>query len=158
MVPLCAVAVEGPAPNRSRGFHIVGIPGIRRQARIDVEVTAEGLFFSNKKVKYVISYPRIRRLLILPADRVYEKSTYLAAISTYGVGAFLILKKHHVDAMILDYVNEGGGLMGLVVQVERGQGQRLQEELAGKGVKVDGPSVVAEETDRPGAQPRKDSQ
>ena len=63
-----------------------------------------------------------------------KKSAGVAAAATYGVGALLILKKHHVDTVILDYVNERGGKMGIVIQMETSQGQPFSDLLKSRGV------------------------
>jgi hypothetical protein len=79
---------------------------------------------------------------MLHADRRYEGRTYLAALATYGVGALFILKQHHVDTVVLDYVNEHGGQMGIVVQMEPDQGDQLKDLMKGRGVSIAEPEEL----------------
>ena len=131
-------------PGLQRLFHLVGIPGLRRDERVDLTATADGLQFQTKKVRYEVPFARIRRVLLLQADRRYEGRTYAAAVATYGVGAFFILKKHHVDTAVLDYVNERGGRMGIVLQMEVFQGEELRSLLKSRDVSVDEPEGLSE--------------
>lgn len=138
-LPNPARCVTTESPEFPRLFHLVGIPGVQRDQRVDLATNSEGLLFKTKKIQYQVPYGRIHQVLLLRADRRYEGRTYAAALVTYGVGALFILKKHHVDTLILDYVNERGGKMGIVVQMEPSQGEHLQEVLSQKGVSVTQP-------------------
>jgi hypothetical protein len=125
-------------------FHLVGIPGLKRDERVNLAPDPDGLLFYTGKVQYRVPYARIRRVLLLPSDRRYEGRTYAAALVTYGVGALLILKKHHVDTIVLDYVNERGGKMGIVVQMETSQGEHFTDLLKSRGVSIVGPDDLTE--------------
>ena len=137
----CAVS-EPPAFQKL--FHLVGIPGLRRDERVDLTVASDGLLFQTKQIRYEVPYARIHQVLLLRADRRYEGRTYAAAVATYGLGSLLILKKHHVDTVVVDYVNERGGKMGLVVQTETSQGAQLDSALKDKGVAVVEPESAPE--------------
>lgn len=117
-------------------FHLVGIPGLRRDARVNLTGNSDGILFQSKKIEYEVPYAHIHQVLLLSADRRYEGRTYAAALATYGIGSLLILKKHHVDTVVLDYVNERGGKMGIVVQMETSQGEQLSSLLKSRGVSV----------------------
>lgn len=134
---------EGEQPGLQKLFHLVGIPGLRRDERVNLTLTSDGLLFQTRKVRYQVPYTRIHQVLLLAADRRYEGRTYAAAVATYGIGALLILKKHHVDTVVLDYVNERGGKMGIVLQMETSQGEQFRNLLQSRGVPVvepEGPS------------------
>ncbi len=126
-------------------FHLVGVPGLRRDQRVDLIPTTDGLLFKTKKVEYHVPFERTRQIFLFRADRRYEGMTYAAAIVTpFAIGSLLILKKHPVDTVVLDYVNERGGLMGIVIQMERVQGEALKTLLKGYGVSVVEPEGVLE--------------
>ncbi|HTP85925.1 MAG TPA: hypothetical protein VMJ34_03215 [Bryobacteraceae bacterium] len=147
----CLGAGNGSAaenePNLRRLFHLVGVPDVPRDARIDLEEGADALIFRTKKVSYQVPFVRLRRVLLLRANRRYEGATYAAAVATFGVGGLLILKKHPVDTAVLDYVNERNGKMGIVVQMERAQGELFSDLLKRKGIPVNEPEA-ADATDR----------
>jgi hypothetical protein len=124
-------------------FHLAGIPGMRREARVDMAPNANALVFQTKKVHYEVPYTRIRQVLLLHSDRRYEGTTYAAAVATFGAGAFLILKKHHMDTAVLNYVNERGGKMGIVLQMETAQGEQFKALLNLQGVSVEEPGDPA---------------
>ncbi len=142
--PNSAYGVSSGQPDLQKLFHLVGIPGLRRDERVNLSLTSDGLFFQTRKVQYQVPYTRIHQVLLLQADRRYEGRTYAAAVATYGVGALLILKKHHVDTVVLDYVNERGGKMGIVLQMETSQGEQFENLMKSHGVPVMGPEGLPE--------------
>ncbi len=118
-------------------FHLVGVPGLRRDQRVNLIPSKDGLLFKTKNVEYRVPFARTKQIILFRADRRYEGRTYAAAVATpFAIGSLLILKKHPVDTVVLDYVNERGGMMGIVVQMERDQGAALKHELQGYGVTV----------------------
>ncbi len=135
---------EAAQPDLQRLFHLVGIPGLRRDQRVDLNLDSDGLSFQTREVHYQVPYARIHRVLLLSADRRYEGRTYAAAVATYGVGALLILKKHHVDTVVLDYVNERGGKMGIVLQMETVQGEVFRNLLKSRGISIADPEGLSE--------------
>jgi hypothetical protein len=126
-------------PDFQKLFHLVGVPGLRRDERVNLVTNVDGLMFQTKKVQYQVPYARIHRVLIIDADRRYEGRTYLAALATYGVGSLFILKKHHVDTVVLDYSNEHGGKMGIVVQMEPAQAEQFKNLMKSRGVPLEEP-------------------
>lgn len=117
-------------------FHIAGIPGVKRNARGDLILSDHELIFQQKKKPtIVVPYERIQLVQLLSGARYYGKSTTAAAVaSPFGVGALLILKKRKVDALVVDFVNERGGRVGMVLQVPLGQGAPCQQWLERFGV------------------------
>ena len=91
-------------------------------------------------VLYQVPYVRIKQILLLRANRNYEKTAFAAQVAggAFGIpgGQLLILKNHKVDTVVVDYENERNGRMGLVVQMERGKGQELGAGLAKHGITV----------------------
>ncbi len=136
--------ISSAQPGFQKLFHLVGIPGLRREERVDLATDGDGMLFQTKKVQYQVPYARIRQVLFLNSDRRYEGRTYAAAVSTFGLGSLLILKKHHVETVVLDYVNERGGKMGIVIQMETSQGEQLKKLLESRGVAVVEPDGVPE--------------
>ena len=122
----------------------MGIPGLRRDERVNLTANSDGVLFQTKKIKYQVPYARIHQVLLLSADRRYEGRTYAAALATFGVGSLLIMKKHHVDTVVLDYVNERGGKMGIVIQMETSQGEHFSNLLKSRSVPVVEPEGLPE--------------
>ncbi len=137
-------SVEPVQPGLQKLFHLVGIPGLRRDERVNLTLDSDALSFQTRKIHYQVPYARIHQVLLLSADRRYEGRTYAAAVATYGVGAFMILKKHHVDTVVLDYVNERGGKMGIVLQMETSQGEVFKNLLKSHGVSIEEPEGLSE--------------
>jgi len=123
-------------------FHVAGIPGLRRNERGDLILKTLHLSFSKgKKEAVIIPYDRIRQAQLLSGERHYPKATYAAAVTTFGIGALLIMHKRQVDTLIMDYTNERGGLMGLVLQLPKGTGDQCKELLVSRGVKLVEPTL-----------------
>ncbi len=139
-----AYCVGAEQPVLQRVFHLVGVPGLRRDERVNLTLGADGFSFQTSKVRYQVPYARVHQILLLSSDRRYEGRTYAAALATYGVGALFILKKHHVDTVVLDYVNERGGKMGIVLQMETSQGEVFRSLLKSRGISVDEPEGASE--------------
>jgi hypothetical protein len=149
LFPTSGYGVRPAQPGLEKLFHLVGIPGLRRDERVDLTLDAEGLSFQTKKAQYQVPYARLRHVLMLSSDRRYEGRTYAAALATYGVGALLILKKHHVETVVLDYVNEREGKMGIVLQMEISQGEVFRNQLKSRGVSIDEPEALSESLPKP---------
>ena len=136
--------IEPAKPGLQKLFHLVGIPGLRRDERVNLTMDSDGLLFQTKKVQYQVPYARIHQVLLFSSDRRYEGRTYAAAVAAGGVGMLLILKKHHVNTVVLDYVNERGGKMGIVLQMETSQGEVFKNQLKSRGVSIEEPEGVSE--------------
>lgn len=133
-----AAFVEAPALTFARAFHIVGIPGVKRNARVDVHFASDRLLIT-KQEKDVLTVPfsRITRVQVLDSTRMYAKSTYAAVLAAGLPGLLLMAKKKHVDSLLIDYVNQRGGQMGIIVQVPAGQGNACREWLRKHAIAVD---------------------
>ena len=135
-VPLGVAA----GPNFPRVFHVTGLPGVKRDQRLDISVATDELIFERTGNLFRVPYARITQIVLLDATRNYEKTTAAFALATAGfgipVGSLLILKKHKVDTVVVDYENERRGRMGLVVQMEKGKGREMADMLRIHGVSV----------------------
>ena len=124
-------------------FHIAGVPSLSRGARVDLHLTQNELILQQgEKKRLIIPYERVRRVVQLSGERNYPKATYAAAVSTFGVGALLILKKRIMDTLVVDFSNERGGLMGAVLQLPQGQGQPCKQWLLQHDVRVEEPELA----------------
>ncbi len=124
-------------------FHIVGVPGVRRNRRVDVRFDSQSLGIQQgKEQRLSLPFARIHRLEVLQGTRNYAKATYAAVLSGGVAGALLLLKKQHVDTLIFDYVNDRGGQMGLILQVPEGKGAACRDWLRRFGVAVEEPEPL----------------
>ena len=130
-----------------RGFHVAGLPDVKRGARVDIRFADDEVAFESKAVVYRVPFARVRQVLLLHAARNYEKSTMAASAVTGALGVpfggLLILQKHKVDSVVIEYESERGGRMGLVVQVESGKGQEIGGMFIKHGVRVVDPPPAA---------------
>ena len=121
-------------------FHIAGIPGQRRNARVELVLTGKYLAFNQKKkLVLILPYERFRRVQVLDGARHYPEATYAAVLATGGIGSLLLLKKRKVDVLVIDFVNERGGQMGMVLQLPAGDGQKCKDWLAQFGITAEEP-------------------
>jgi hypothetical protein len=128
------------AADFAKTFHVSGIPDAKRGTRTDISLAPDALLFELRRTRYEVPYVRIKQVLLLRSERHYEKTTLAAAMGTGAlgvpIGTLVIMAKHKVDTIVLDYENERKGRMGVVMQLERGQGQELCRRLIGLGVTV----------------------
>jgi hypothetical protein len=121
-------------------FHMAGIPGLKRNARGDLILNSRELIFKHgKKQPLVVPVERIRRVQVLSGERHYGKTTALAYIAGGAPGTLLLLKKRKVDTVVFDYLNERGGLMGMVIQVPQKQGEECKNWMARYGAVTEEP-------------------
>ncbi len=124
-------------------FHIIGVPGVRRNRRVDVIFNSQSLGIQQgKKQRLSVPFARIRRLEVLDGTRNYAKATYATILAGGVAGALLLLKKEHVDTLVFDYVNDRGGQMGLILQVPGGKGAACRDWLRRFGVAVEEPEPL----------------
>jgi hypothetical protein len=118
-------------------FHIVGIPAIRRNKKIDLSITTKAMEFSEggRRV-YQIPFERIERVQMNLEKRDYAKTTYAAVLALGAPGALVLAYKRTVDALVINYRNERNGTMEMVVQVSKGMGTPCLERLAAGGIPV----------------------
>ena len=129
-----------------KAFHLVGIPGVKRNGRVDVKLTADALvFLKDRKAALSLPYARVRRIQVLDGTRTYAKATYVSVLAFGLPGLIVLAKKSHVDTLVVDYVNERGGEMGLVIQVPAGTGGPCRDWLLKHGVQVDEPEPLPKE-------------
>jgi hypothetical protein len=116
-------------------FHIVGVPGVKRNGRVDLDLSSQSLVVRQGGVERLsIPFGRLRRLQVLNGKRSYAKATYAAVLGA-GLGGLLVLRKSkRVDTLVFDFVNERGGEMGLVLQVPEGKGADCIEWLRRYGI------------------------
>jgi hypothetical protein len=123
-------------------FHIVGISALRRNNKFDLSVTSKDMqFFSKDKRVYRIPFERTLRVQMISAERYYAKATYAAVLAAGAIGALMLAKKRKVDALVIDYENEKGGLMQMVIQVPKGMGTPCLDRLAHGGVAIGPPEA-----------------
>lgn len=118
-------------------FHIAGVPGLKRDARGDLMLSATALSFRrHNRDALAVPYTRIRRVAFIDSTREYAKTAY-PAVPAFGVaGALIFLQEHHVDALVIDFDNERGGHMLALFQVPKKDGLRCQEWLEHAGVSI----------------------
>ena len=131
-------------------FHIAGIPGQRRNARITLVLNDKKLVCEKKGVSVLeVPYDRFRQAQLVSGARDYPEATYAAAVATFGIGGLLIAKKRKMDVLVVDFVNERGGRMGLVLQLPLGQGPACKEWLAQRRISVEEPGPAPAPTQKP---------
>jgi hypothetical protein len=141
---LRAAPADMGSPVFKKVFHIVGVPGALRDGRMDLTLTAVSLVAEDRdtRLSFTVPYQNIRRVRLLPGERRYPGLTYAAAIATQsfgGVGSLLILVKRKVDTLVVEYVNQRGGEMGVVFQLPRLEGVRCRRLLETYGIQVEEP-------------------
>src|SRR5262245_46702217 len=101
----------------AEAIHIVGLAKVGRNRRVELILTDGELIVQREKEPLLrASYQQLRRVQLLSGERDRLVESVIAASATYGVGGLLMKKKKKVDTLLFDYVNENGGLTGLILQ------------------------------------------
>lgn len=126
-----------------KAFHIVGAPGVKRNRRVDLDLTAQSLIVRQQDQERLnVPFTRLRRLQVLNGKRTYAKATY-AAVLGLGLGGLLVLNKNKpVDTLVFDFMNERGGEMGLILQVPQGRGADCIQWLRRYGIPAEEPDPL----------------
>ena len=125
-----------------RVFHIAGVPGLTRNARGDLMLTGKQIAFNRKKkTAYAVPYERLRHVQLLRGERHYPEATYALVLATGGIGSLLLLKKRRMDVLVVDFVSERGGQMGMVIQLPAGDGVKCSDWLKQFGIAVEEPPL-----------------
>lgn len=138
--PLNAVEPATDSLLLQNAFHIVGIPKLQRNARVDLTLGARSLLVrQGAKERISLPYARLRSVEVVDGTRTYGKATY-AAVMTAGVaGALLLPKRQHVSTLVIDFLNQRRGQRGLILQVPLGQGAACRDCFRRPGAAVVGP-------------------
>jgi len=147
-LPLVAMAQQETTPQTSgqqagaqrpaaasRAVHVLGLENVKRAAKGDLSVQAEGLHFESGAGKADIPVASIQDLFTA------DESTRLVGgvlgtvsqFGPYGSGRFLSLFRKKVDALTVEYRDHDGGLHGVIFQLERGQAALIKKQLADLG-------------------------
>jgi hypothetical protein len=144
--PLASVTGEPIAVKDA--FHVIGIPALKPNNKFDLTITTRDMMFTEHGQRvYRIPFGRVARVQMNVAERHYAKATYGAVVAFGAPGALLLAKKRHVDALIIDYTNERGGEMQMVIQVPKGMGTPCLDRLAHAGVMIGSPDESVASTD-----------
>lgn len=121
-----------------KAFHIAGVPGIKRNGRVDIVFSTRTIrIVQGDRESLIVPFKRIVGLRMVAAERDYAKATYAAVLAVGAPGALLLTKKRKVDSLAVEFENEHGGTMSVVVQVPKEDGPRCKEWLRRFGVRVD---------------------
>jgi hypothetical protein len=125
-------------------FHVVGVPGLGRDEKITLILDDTGLAYEKKKkAGPVVAYERVRRAEIVSGER--QSGPYVVGPGDMGtataLASLVFAKKRKLDVLVLDFVNERGGRMGLVLQLPLGKGAACRDWLARHGVAVTEPEI-----------------
>ena len=120
-------------------FHIVGVPGLKRNARGDLLLGKSDLTFKKgNKPLLVLPFTRIQKFEVLSGERHYGKTAAAVSAVSPVAGAFVMFVKRHVDTVVVEYVNERNGKMAMVLQLPEHEGARCQQWLERHGAKGEG--------------------
>lgn len=125
-------------------FHVVGVPGLSRDEKLTLILDDTGLAYEKKKkAGPVVAYERVRRAEIFSGER--ESGAYVSGPGDLGtamaLGSLLFAKKKKQDMLAIDFVNERGGRMGLVLFLPLGKGTPCRDWLTQHGVAVTEPQM-----------------
>ncbi len=136
-----SAAVETESLTIRKAFHGGGIPRLRLDQRVDLTFKPDSvLVMKGKNTVATVPFTRIRRVQLLSADRHYPGATYAAVLAAGYGGAFLILKKRKVDVLLVEYVNERGGQMGMILQMPKLDSARSRSWLERFNIQVEDPA------------------
>jgi len=142
---------QAPAPEPAstplqfqKVFHMAGLSGVSRNAHVDAAFMEGDLVITHrKKPALTLPYPRMRKVQLFPGGRVNPGAMYAGALAAGVLGVLLTKKAKPVDVLVLEFANERGGLMGVVLQFPEKSGPQIKAWLEKRGVEVQVPEPPA---------------
>ena len=137
-------AANTPASRATlRATHILGFPGVSRNASGDLSVQDHALRFQKPHGSLAqISVGFIQSLTLGEEDKQVGgvPMTLAKAATPYGGGRVIGLVAHKkCDTVTLEYLDPNGAFHGAIFQLNKGQGQVLKSELEAEGAHVTRP-------------------
>jgi len=120
--------------------HVLGFEGMSKNASGNLSIQGNALRFQkSESAAAQISIGAIQDVLVGQEDKqVGGKTMALGRAATpFGGGRVIGLFSHKkYDTVTIEYLDQNGGFHGAIFQLNKGQAQVLQNELAAKGAHV----------------------
>jgi hypothetical protein len=141
--------------SRLRVTHIVGFGGAKNNTAGVLSLQGDSLRFEKRGSPGVQIAIRSIKTLYLGTEDKQVGGTPLAvtrAAMPYGGGRVVGIFSHKkYDIVTIEYVDSNNGLHGAIFQLDKGQGQVLQNELAAAGTQMTHVDGQTENSENPGA-------
>ncbi len=147
----------GEEPAATPGVvHVLGLPGIKRNANGKLTVEAGTLEFAAGTAKADVPIALIQDVFTGEDSKrmVGGAPGTLLLFAPYGGGRFLSLFRKKVDVLTVEYRDPGGGLHGAIFSLPQGRAVLIKKQLVAHGAHVSIP--VEEELERQKAGKKKE--
>ena len=132
ITPLCS-AQEAPAPVRAKV--VIGLAGVKNNAKGTLQVESGKLIFADGKVHTDISAAAISDI-ITSADTERAVGGTVGTMSMaapYGGGRFLSLFRKKIDTLTIQYRDDDGSLHGVIFAMPVGAAEGAKKDLVAQG-------------------------
>jgi hypothetical protein len=134
-------AAKTPASRSSlRVTHILGFPGVSRNAGGDLSIQDHALRFQKPHGSVAqISVGSIQCVTLGQEDKQVGGAPMMLAkvVAPYESGRVISLFSHKkYDTVTLEYLDANGAFHGAIFQLNKGQGRVLESELAAEGAQI----------------------
>jgi len=131
-------------PASFKVVHVIGLEGIKRNAKGKVSVSTNGLEFASGATKSDLSITSIQDALTGADSQRLIGGTLgtLTIFAPYESGRFLSLFRTKIDTLTITYRDSTGGLHGAIFTLPQGQGAMLKKQMVAEGAKT---SISVEE-------------
>lgn len=155
ITPLCS-AQEAPAPVKAKV--VVGLAGVKNNAKGTLKVESGKLIFAHDKVHADISAVAISDIVTSANSERAVGGTVgtMSMAAPYGGGRFLSLFRKKIDTLTIQYRDSDGSLHGVIFAIPVGAAEGIKKDLVAQGAKTAAPGPLDEGATDPSSSPRND--
>jgi hypothetical protein len=133
-----ASAKPQDAPASFKVVHVIGMQGVKQNAKGKVTVSKDGFEFVSGTTRSDLTTASVQDALTGGDSQRLVGGTVgtLSAFAPYGSGRFLSLFRTKVDTLTITYRDTGGGLHGAIFTLPQGQAAMLKKQMVAEGAKT----------------------
>jgi NO-binding membrane sensor protein with MHYT domain len=155
-------ATIGQTPNEAQGAaagsvvhvtHLLGLEDVRNNTKGQLRIQDDALQFQRDgSTAAQVSISSIQGISLGTEDKQIggvPMTLGKAAVPFEGGRAISLFSHKKYDTLTVEYLDNNGGFHGAIFQMNRGQGEGFEKDLAAKGVHIASPEVRARKQSAP---------
>jgi len=125
-------------PSSFKVVHVIGMQGVKHNAKGKVTVSKDGLEFVSGATKSDMPTASVQDALTGEDSQRMVGGTVgaITMLAPYQSGRFLSLFRTKIDTLTITYRDTGGGLHGAIFTLPQGQAALLKKQMVAQGAKT----------------------
>lgn len=138
---LAAPSLAQQAADRVNVVHVVGLRGVKENAKGTLAIENGNLRFVDSRAKAVVATAAIEDVVTGNDSQrmIHGSFGTLTMFAPYGGGRFLSLFRSKLDTLTIQYRDSDGGLHGAIFTMAIGKAEPLKKLLVAQGARTSAP-------------------